>query len=281
MRIVVVQVIAADENTEGGQFCKRWAGLMRKNMDLVKQPDTELTFRFPRWGCTGFDAFFYNYLHHLNDQSTFHAIVQAEKEGFDAAIITCFHDPMLRDIKQAVDIPVVSVGEASKILSLFMAKKFGVVAIGPEALSQYEENIARDSLQERAVRVRPIPEPPDEQAEALTDASHSIEAFKKVGRELIADGAEILIPGCALMSPGLHLATGHEKEYPHGVTDVDGVPIMDVLGVTVKLAEMLVTLKQAGSTWISRKGLYVQATPKAKEFSQMVLEDKGLGYWDC
>jgi Asp/Glu/hydantoin racemase len=281
MKIVVVQVIAAEENSEGGQFCKKWADLMRKNMDLVKQKDTELTFRFPRWGCSGFDAFFFNYLHHLNDQSTFHAIAQAEKEGFDAAIITCFYDPMLRDIRQAVNIPVVSIGEASEILSLFMGAKFGVVSIGLEAVSQCEENIVKDGLQERAVRVRPIPETPDEQLEALTDAGHSFEAFTEVGRELIADGAEVLIAGCGLMSPGLRLATGHEKEYPNGLTDVDGAAIVDVLGVTVKLAEMLVSLKQAGSAWISRRGQYVPATPKAIELAQDVLEDKGRGYWDC
>jgi len=101
-----------------------------------------------------------------------------------------------------------------------------------------------------------------------------------VGGELIADGAEVLIPGSSLMAPALRLAPGAEKEYPNGLTEVERVPIMDVMGATAKIAETLVTLKQAGSTWISRKAFYAQATPKALEYGQMVLKYDGPGFWD-
>jgi allantoin racemase len=281
MKVIVVQVIAAEENSEGGQFCKKWADLMRRNMDLVKQKDTEFTFRFPTWGSRGLDAFFFSHIHHLNDKSTFHAIVQAEKEGYDAAIITCYFDPMLRDIRQAVDIPVVSLCESSLLVAAMMGAKFGIVSIGPEASYDFEENIARYGLKERAVPVRPIPETADEQPMALMDAHHGIESFKKVARELIADGAEIVIPGCGLMSPALRLAPGAEKKYPNGLTEVDGVPVMDVLGATVKMAETLVSLKQSGSSWISRKACFAQATPKAKELGADVLDKGDLVFWDC
>lgn len=280
MRIVVVAPLAAEENSEGGQACKVWADLMRRNMDLVKQKDTELTFRFPRWGLTGFPPFFYNYLHHLADREVLHAIVQAEKDGFDASIIACFHDPMLRDIRQAVDIPVLSLGESSMLLALLMGGKFGVVSIGSQAASQYEENILRYGLKERAAGARPIPESPEEQMEALTNAHPGITAFKKAAKELIANGADVLIPGCGLMAPSLRLAPGGEKEFPNGVTDVDGASIVDVMGAAVKLAETLVALKQAGSSWISRKGVYIQPTPEAKEHGEMVLKYDGPGFWD-
>ncbi|MBA7656180.1 Hydantoin racemase [subsurface metagenome] len=279
MRIAVVQVTASEEKSEGGQFCKVWADLMRRNIDLVKQKDTEVTFLFPRWGLTGLDAFFHTYLHRLNDSETFHTVVRAEKEGFDAAILTCFYDPMLRELRQAVNIPVVSIGEASLLLALMMGAKLGVVTVSPEAAYDHEELIDKYGLRQRAVRIRPIPETAEEQPMALMDAHHGIEAFKKVARELIADGADVLIPACGLMSPALRLAPGAEKEYPNGLTKVDGVPVMDVLGATVKMAETLVNLKQAGSSWISRKAFYAQATPKAKEFGQMVLKYDGPGYW--
>lgn len=61
-------------------------------------------------------------------------------------------------------------------------------------------------------------------------------------RELIADGAELLIPGCGLLFPALRLAPGAEKEYPHGLTEVDGVPVVDVMGETLKMAVLPVTL---------------------------------------
>ena len=115
---------------------------------------------------------------------------------------------------------------------------------------------------------------------AVTDARHGIEAFKKVARELIADGADVLLPFASVFSFALRLAPGVEKEYPNGVTEVDGVPVMDVVGATVKAAETLVSLKQAGSPWISRKTYYAQAGPQAIDGGQMVLKYDGPGFWD-
>lgn len=279
MKIAVVQVIAADEKSESGSLCKIWADLIRRNLNLVKHENTEFTFLFPRWGLTGHEAFFYSYLHHLNDKETFHSIVQAEREGFDAAMITCFYDPMLRDLRQAVDIPVVSLGESSMLMASMMGAKFGVVTISPQAVYNFQDNIVKYGLVERAVPVRPIPETAEEQLVALTDVHHTIEAFKKVAKELIRDGADVIIPGCGLMCPALRLAPGAEKEYPNGLTEVEGVPIMDALGVTLKMAETLVSLRQAGSCWISRKAFYAQPTPKAIELSQMVLKYERPGFW--
>ena len=282
MRILLAGVSAVEEDSERGQFVKTvLVPIWRRNLDLVKQKETKLTFRFPRWGLTGLDAFFYSYLHNLSAKSVFHAVVQAEKEGFDAAMITCFSDPLLWDIRLAVNIPVVSIGESSMLLATVMGYKFGVVTISPYTIHGQEQTIAEYGLRDRSAGVRAVSESGDEQPMALVDARHAIESFKRVARELIADGAEVIIPGCGLMSPALRLAPGAEEEYPNGLTEVDGVPVADVMGETIKMAEMLVTLKRAGSCWISRKGLYAQATPRAKEFGQMVLKDDGPGFWDC
>jgi allantoin racemase len=281
MRILLANVAVAKEGSEAGQFVEKvLVPMWRRNLDLVKHKDTELTFRFPRWGITGLDGFFYSYLDMLNARSVFHAAVQAEKEGFDAVMITCFGDPMLWGIRQAIDIPVVSLGESSMLLATMMGYKFGVVTISPYNIYEQEHTIAKYGLTERLAGIRPNPETGDEQAEALIDARHAIESFKKVGRELIADGAEVLIPGCGLLSPALRLAPGAEKEYPNGLTQVDGVPIVDVMGDTIKMAETMVSLKRAGSCWISRKGLHAQATAQALECGRMVLEDDGPGFWD-
>jgi len=282
MRILLVNIPAAEEDNEIGQFFKTtMVPLLRRNLDLVKQKDTEVTFRFSRWGLAGMDAVFYSYIDYLNTRLAFHAAAHAEEEGFDAIMICCFGDPMLWEIRQALNIPVVSPGESSMLLATMMGYKFGVVTISPYNIIGQKHNIAKYGLRERLAGVRAIPESGDEQIMAMQDAHHTIESFKKVARELIADGAEVIIPGCALMSPALRLAPGAEKDYPNGLTEVDGVPVADILSDTIKMAEMLVSLKRAGSCWISRKGLYAQATPRAKEFGQMVLKDDGPGFWDC
>ena len=161
-----------------------------------------------------------------------------------------------------------------------MGHKLGLVTISPYNVFEMEHLIEKYGLKERYAGTRPNPETGEEQGAALIDARHAIESFKKVGRELISDGAELLIPGCGLLSPALRLAPGAENEYPNGLTEVDGVSVVDVMGETLKIAEILVTLKESGSCWISRKGLYAQATPRAMESGRVVLEDNGPGYWD-
>jgi Asp/Glu/hydantoin racemase len=281
MRILLANVAVAEEESESGHFVESvLLPLWRKNLNLVKQGDTKLTFRFPKWGVTGLDGFFFSYMDMLNAKSIFHAAARAESEGFDAVMITCFGDPMLWPIRQAVDIPVVSLGESSMLLSTMMGHKFGVVTISSHNIFEMEHMIGKYGLKERYAGARPNPETGDEQPGALIDARHAIESFKKAARKLIADGAELLIPGCGLLSPALRCAPGAEEEYPEGLTEVDGVPVVDVMGETLKMAELLVALKKAGSSWISRKGLYARATEKALECCRMVVEDEGRGYWE-
>jgi allantoin racemase len=282
MRILVANVAACEEDSEEGRFFKtvavdRW----RQHFDLVKQPDTELVFRFPRRGLAGLEGEMYSYLHHLAAAEIFYAVVQAERDGFDGALIACFHDPMLWDVRQAVDIPVVGFGESSLVLAAMMGRRFGVVTISPYTVHDTEENIAKYGLMDRCAGVRCTFEPGSEQEKAMVDARQAIEVFKAVARELIAQGAEVIIPGCGLLSSALRTASKAEVEYPYGVTEVDGVPVADVYGNAIKSVETLVTLKKAGSCWISRKGLYAMASPAAVAVGQTVLDYAGPGFWDC
>ena len=103
------------------------------------------------------------------------------------------------------------------------------------------------------------------QERGLVDARPVIEEFVQVGRQLIATGAEVLIPGCGLLAPCLRFAPGCETDYPQGLTHVDGVPIVDIYGATIRAAETLVEFKRAGSPWISRACQFAKASDEALE----------------
>jgi allantoin racemase len=77
-----------------------------------------------------------------------------------------------------------------------------------------------------------------------------IEDFREVAQAAIDDGAEILVPGCGMLSPMLTI---------NGITEVDGVPIFDPMVVGIKIAEAMVDMFKAGLPVISRKGHYRQA----------------------
>jgi Asp/Glu/hydantoin racemase len=281
LRILVANVAVAEKESEAGQFVQHTlVPLWRRNLDAVRQADTEFTFRFPTWGVTGLDGFFYSYLDQLNARTVFHAAVQAEREGYDAVLMTCFGDPMLWAIRQAVDIPVVSIGESAMLQATMMGHKFGVVTISPYNIFEMEHTIEKYGLTHRYAGAEANPESGDEQVGAVVNAGPAIEAFKTAARSLIERGAEVLIPGCGLLSPALRFAPGVEDRYPNGLTEVDGVPVLDVLGCVVKSAETLVALKSANASWISRKGLYARATPSAIAAGKMVLDEDPIEFWD-
>jgi allantoin racemase len=281
MKVLFVNIPAGEEESDFGEFMKSaYVPLLQRNLDLVKRADTAVTFRFCEWGNAGMEPSFYSYMDHLSSAMVYHAAVRAEEEGFDAVVINCFGDPMLWEVRQAVNVPVIGIGETSILLSALMGRKFGIVHISEYNIPGQEDRIAKYGLTDRCAGIRPIGEPPADQERALLDAHQTIEAFTLTARRLIEDGAEILIPACSLMSPAMRLAPGAEKDFPNGVTEIDSVPIADVLGDAIVMAEALSSLKQGGSSWISRRLIYAQATPEAKRIAKDVIDGSGFKFWD-
>jgi len=256
------------------------APLWKKNFGLFRRNDTEIVLRVSEWGILGMDGFFHHAIDTLNSQLIFNACRCAEAEGFDAILICCFGDPMLEHIRAFVNIPVVSIGESSFHAAAMMGKKFGVVTNTHKMFHETSKRIEAYGFGDYLAGLTATTETPGEQVHALIDANEAVESFAETSRKLIAMGAEVLIPGCGLLASSLRLAPKCEKEYPDGMTEVDGVPVMDVLGVGLKYAEMMAELKKAGSPWISRSGFYSRPTEAELESGRMVLEDGRMRFWD-
>lgn len=252
----------------------------RKNLNKIKRPDTKLILRSSEWGVLGMDGLFNPAMNALNTQLIFHLCKDAEKQGFDAIVITCFGDPYLQQVRSFVNIPVIGIGEATMKMASMMGKRFGIVHVNPAVLDECREEVASYGLTHMLAGIVATPESGEEQVMALVDAHGAIENFITLGRKLIDMGAEVLIPGCGLMSPSLRVAPKCEEEYPNGLQEVDGVPVMDILGCGVKFAEMIVDMKQAGANWISRKGTYALPTKQMLDSGHMTLRDNRIKYWD-
>jgi allantoin racemase len=281
-RILVANVAAADEDSETGRVFKSVAVEMwKRSFGPAMQPDTELTFRFPRRGLSNLEAQPYSYLHALADSEILYMVMKAEQEGYDGALIACYHDPSLMAARQAVDIPVVGFGESSMLLAMAMGRRFGIFCPSPLGVPDFEDRVAQYGLKDRCVGVAPGYLPACEQEAAMIDAHAAIDEFTAVSRELISRGAEVIIPGCGLIAPCVRFAPGCRLDHPHGISEIDGVPILDLYGASITLLETLVTLKRAGSPWISRKGMFARPTVDAVEGARSVLEYTGPGFWDC
>ncbi len=281
MKILYVNIPTGKETGEFGDFAKNaYVPLMRKNIELVKSPDTEIVFRFSEWGMGPIDMAFYRYIDHLASRMVYYSARNAKEEGFDTVVVNCFGDPMLWELRQALDIPVVGIGESSMLAATLMGYKFGIVHISPYNIPETEEHVAKYGLKERCVGQRPIDSWNTGLEEGLTDSKKTVEAFISTARKLIEEGAEVIIPGCSLMSPTMRLTPGAEDIYPGGLTEVDGVPVVDDLSVTLKTAETMASLYCAGSAWVSRKLLFAQPPERVKDMSRDVTENMNFKFWD-
>ncbi len=278
MKILVANVSTAPK---GDPFItEHLVPAYRENMAKVALPDTELVFRFPEWGVVGLQGNFYHSIQALAEPLLFHMCKDAEAEGFDAVLITCFADSFLEHLRQFINIPVVGIGESSYLLAAQLGKRFGVVTISEHNIFETHRKIEEYGLSHLCAGVIPTAEEPAEQPLAVIDSRRCIETFQDAARRLIAQGAEVIIPGCGLMTPAVRLARGCEAQYPGGVTQVDGAAVLDVLAAGVLDAEKLVRLKRAGSAWIARNGWYAMPDQAALASGQKCIPNPGITFWD-
>ena len=278
MKILLANVSTAPENEPF--ITDVLVPVWTRNLKKTASPDTEFVFRFPEWGIEGIEGNFFHSIQAVGDQLLFHMCKDAEDEGFDAVIITCFADPFLEHLRQFLNIPVVGIGESAFSLAAKMGRRFGVVTISPYNVFETWQKIEEYGLKEKCAGVVSTRETPEEQPAALVNANTCIKSFSVCGRELIKLGAEVLIPGCGLMAPGVRLAPGCEKEYPDGFMELDGAAVVDVFGAAVLDAEGFIRLKNSGAGWIGRNGWYARPTAGALKSGKMCFYDERMKFWD-
>lgn len=256
MKKILIQRIAASDPKASGTIT--YGELMNKNAEMVKDKDTEVSLRLLKRGLTSVTEFAYSYLHYLNDREVFEAVLQAERDGFDAVIVYCFSDPALDEMRQALNIPVIGLGHSSMLLASIMGDKFGLIGMSPASLARNEQLARKYGFAEKIILpIRPLPTSLEDQAKMIMDATAGLDDFKRVADYYLEQGAEVLVPACGGLNLALRFCPGC-PDMPEGFTHYKGVPIVDCLAAAIKMAEMMISLKQAGSPWISRRGIYAQ-----------------------
>jgi allantoin racemase len=207
-------------------------------------------------------AFNAAYLEMLNNVWIIDGIIEAETRGYDAAIIGCGNDPGLQEARQAVDIPVIGCTEAAMLLACSLGSKFGVVTVMDEFIPVCEKNIRNYGLGSRTagpVRVYQMGNNPFAALFEMVENPASINPqFEMLCLECIDDGAEVIIPACASLSPATALLG-------YTVVPGTGVPVIDITQAAVKLAETLVDLKRKTGLSKSQKNAYKSIPAKLRD----------------
>lgn len=155
-------------------------------------------------------------------------IKKAEKEGYDAVTIDCAGDPALRAAREIANIPVVSGGEASRLLALALGDKFSVITVLSNTVDIIKSNIIASQLDGRLASVRSAEVPVLE----LKDRERAKASILREARKAIEeDGADVIVLGCTGMAK---LAKEIQEEL--------GVPVVEPATAAIKLAEMLVQM---------------------------------------
>lgn len=213
-------------------------------------PGVQLDFRFLD-NSGGFTRSLY--AEHLNSVLMVEAAIQAQADGYDGVFLGCWNDP-LWEAREMLDIPVASVGEQSMLAALAMGQRFAVITVSDKTAVAIERDIVGYGLSERCIRqpVRSIQ--PFSNLELLLEATHSpqtsfIPRLEAVAQQCIAEGADVILVGCAYYGPLLRRI---------GYRQVTGtqVPVVDSSTVALKYLEAMVGIAQCTGVVKSTANLF-------------------------
>ena len=142
----------------------------------------------------------------------------------------------------------------------YLGRKFGIVTFIKEMPPYYQENIRKYGLDQLGGPVRHLGLYFDDVQRGFENPKPVVEQFTKVVRAMIEEeGIDSVIPG----ELPLHLLLQRA-----GVHRIDETPVIDGLAVTVKTAEMLVSLRKTSGMRVTRQN-YFYAKPDDVRFDEL------------
>lgn len=192
---------------------------------------------------------------HLHSLQFMEAASTAEREGFDAFAISTLPDPALAEIRSMARIPVVGYGEAAMLTSCLLGRRFAVMVFISELTDLIAENARGYGLAERFSGASDVGFRFQDVLQGFCEPAPLIDRFRIAARQRIAAGAEVIIPGeaplCVLLAS-------------QGVSQVDGVPVLDSLSCWIKQAELLVDLKRQSGVERCQRGYFNEPPPRER-----------------
>lgn len=117
-----------------------------------------------------------------------------EYPDVDGVVLACFGDPGLYALKEMTSVPVVGIAEASLSLALLLGGKFGILAAMGRAKGLMDAMVRLYGLEARYAGTLPL----DIRVGCLEEnRAETLAVLERVSANLVAQGAEVLILGCA------------------------------------------------------------------------------------
>ncbi|GMG81577.1 aspartate/glutamate racemase family protein [Paralimibaculum aggregatum] len=113
-----------------------------------------------------------------------------------AVVIACFSDPGIGFVREAAGVPVFGIQESGVLTALCRGRRVGIIAIAEASIPRHTAYLGTLGLLDRIAGERALNMTVDESARA----EGVLERITDIGRQLIADGADALVLGCAGMA---------------------------------------------------------------------------------
>jgi allantoin racemase len=159
---------------------------------------------------------------------------EAEREKFDAVVISCFFDPGLKAAREAISIPVTSAGESSLHLACSLGERIGVVTTVTNSIPVIRHQVRGLGLENHLATVRAVSLGVLE----LDGGANTVNAlFRETMSAITEDKADTIVLGCTGMAEAAAALQSRIR-----AANID-VPVVDPLRAAIQLAETLVKLK--------------------------------------
>jgi Asp/Glu/hydantoin racemase len=218
-----------------------YTAALTRHLRSVSRPDTEVVLHGMRPGTyrseyPGTDIR-YGAIQHLHANQFMLGGLAAEKQGYDGYMITTIPDPALAETRS------------------MLGRRFGILNFIEELGPQLEENVRRYGLGSRLAGVRHVGFGFNDVARGFAQPAEIVERFCAAAREMARLGADVIIPGEAVLC--VLLASQR-------LARVDNVTVIDALAATVKMAELMVELRRVAGVEMSRANYFTDQPPAAR-----------------
>ena len=147
--------------------------------------------------------------------------ISAKEAEYDAFVVACFADTGVASAREVTSKPVLGICEGGISTALNAGERFGVISTSSAARNAELRLIRSHALMERCAGMEPVNIP-------VVEMMHSNELAERMvsaGRRLAAQGAEVIVLGCAGM-------TRHQAL----LQDELGIPVLDPVVSTAAMA---------------------------------------------
>ena len=244
--------LSADSGTAYGS---RYERALLSRLNAVVRSGT--TFVIRGIDGTPFGKDRYHAAKHLVVTGVIKSALRAEREGYDAVAVINTFDHGYYELRELLRIPVVFITESTLHRACQLAPRVAVIGHNTQIRRQVEELGRRYGMGERLVPGESLDLTYDDFPKLYEDPPAYVERFRAAARSAMARGADAF------------LAAGNPLNMflvEHGVTEVDGAPLVDGTAAVVEAAQTAVDAKAAG---IAQSGTDLVEAPSDDDLAKL------------